>query len=51
MGERDKGKPDGPPLPKNLGNPDGSTDGLADKLSSTTLQGSYVALDTCDIIS
>lgn len=44
MGESDKGKPDGPPLPKNLGNPDGSqsADGLADKLSNTSLKGSYV---------
>lgn len=25
MGEQDLGKPDGPPLPSNLGNPDGST--------------------------
>lgn len=44
MGESDVGKPDGPPLPKNLGNPDGSTnaaDGLADSLSSSSIQGSY----------
>jgi ubiquitin-conjugating enzyme E2 J2 len=44
MGESDRGNPDGPPLPKNLGNPDGTpaADALADKMSSTSLQGSYV---------
>lgn len=39
MGQFDIGKPDGPPLPKNLGNPDGRAEGTATSVGAASVTG------------